>query len=141
MYVGQLILKNKVSNKLFATFIPLSEIDNLIFLIKEKYNVLYNKIFILHSMENDEYICTYNIECGNINDLIENTILVHRKKISNTLYSLNALNKLIMELNGGKVDRNFQIKWDNYKNSILLTQNGELKTLKTNIYKIVNLKS
>ncbi len=65
--------------------------------------------------------------------------MVHRKKESNTLYSLNALNELVRTLNGGVEDRNFQINWNDYRNSILITQKGELKQLKTKIYKIVEI--
>ena len=64
---------------------------------------------------------------------------VHRKKESNTLYSINALNELIKSLNGGVVDTRFPIEWKHYKNTILLTQHNELKQLRTKIYKIVEL--
>jgi hypothetical protein len=71
--------------------------------------------------------------------LPENTILVHRKKDSNTLYTINALNELIKGLNNGIVDTRYPINWQHYKNTILLTQHDELKQLKTKIYKKVEL--
>jgi hypothetical protein len=74
-----------------------------------------------------------------VNTIPTNTILVHRKKESNTLYTINALNELIKSLNRGVVDPSFRIDWQHYKNSILLTQHNELKTLNTKIYKIVDL--
>jgi hypothetical protein len=49
----------------------------------------------LHIKSNDEYVCTYNVDQPNINNIPENTILVHRKKETNTLYTINALNELI----------------------------------------------
>ena len=88
---------------------------------------------------NNEYVCTYNIDQVNAADLPSNTILVHRKKDTNTLYTINALNELIKKLNGGVVDTKFPINWQHYKNAILLTQNNELKQLNTKIYKIVEL--
>jgi hypothetical protein len=96
---------------------------------------MYNKIFVLHIKSNDEYVCTYNIDQGNIAEIPSNTILVHRKKDSNTLYTINALNELIKNLNGGVVDTRFPIDWAHYKNTILLTQHDELKQLKTKISK------
>ena len=75
----------------------------------------------------------------NDGDLPENTILVHRKKETNTLYTINALNELIKKLNGGVVDTKFPITWEHYKNSVLLTQHDELKQLKTKIHKIIEL--
>jgi hypothetical protein len=65
--------------------------------------------------------------------------LVHRKKESNTLYTINALNELIKSLNGGVVDTRFQIDWQHYKNTILLTQQNELKQLRTKIHEIIEL--
>jgi hypothetical protein len=64
---------------------------------------------------------------------------VHRKKESNSLYTINALNELIKSLNEGIVDTNFRIDWQHYKNTIMLTQQGDLKLLRTKIYQIVEL--
>ena len=100
---------------------------------------MYNKIFILEVKDNNEYVLTYNIEMSNIANIPENTILVHRKKESNTLYTINALNDLIKKLNGGVVDTRYQIDWQHYKNTILLTQQNELKQLKTKIHEIIEL--
>ena len=128
-----------LNNKLFCTLTTLEELDNLIDSITSKYKVMYNKIFVLHVKSNDEYVCTYNIDQGNVSDIPSNTILVHRKKESNTLYTINALNELIKRLNGGVVDTRFPIEWQHYRNTILLTQHDELKQLKTKIYKIIEL--
>ena len=128
-----------LNNKLFCTFTTLEELNNIINSITTTYNIMYNKLFVLHIKSNDEYVCTYNIDQGNVKNLPENTILVHRKKETNTLYTINALNELIKKLNGGVVDTKFPITWEHYKNSILLTQHDELKQLKTKIYKIIEL--
>lgn len=128
-----------LNNKLFCTFTPLEHLDELLTHITSSYVIMYGKIFVLHVKSNDEYVCTYNVEQGNVNDLPENTILVHRKKDSNTLYTINALNELIKGLNNGIVDTRYPINWQHYKNTILLTQHNELKQLKTKIYKIVEL--
>ena len=128
-----------VNNKLFCTFVPLNEVESFIKDISSEYTILYNKIFVLHIKSNDEYVCTYNVDQPNINNIPENTILVHRKKETNTLYTINALNELIKSLNEGIVDTNFRINWQHYKNTILLTQQGDLKLLRTKIYDIVEL--
>jgi len=95
---------------------------------------------VLESEDSDEYLCTYNIEIDNGSTrILPNTILLHRKKESNTLYTINSLNLLIKSLNEGVLDTSFRIDWLNYKNTILLTQGEDLKKLSTKIYKIVNL--
>jgi hypothetical protein len=128
-----------LNNKLFCTFTTLEGVNDLVDSIQRKYTVMYNKIFVLEVKNNNEYVLTYNIEIANISNIPENTILVHRKKESNTLYTINALNELIKSLNGGVVDTRFQIEWQHYKNTILLTQQNELKELKTKIHQIIEL--
>ena len=96
-------------------------------------------MFVLEIVDTQEYVVTYNVEQGNVHTIPDNTILVHRKKDSNTLYTINALNELIKRLNGGVVDPRFRIDWQHYKNTILLTQQNELKELKTKIHTIIEL--
>ena len=130
---------NDLNNKLFCTFTTLENLDELLGRITTDYSIMYNKIFVLHIKSNDEYVCTYNIDQGNTSNLPPNTIMVHRKKDTNTLYTINALNELIKKLNGGAVDTRFPIDWQHYKNTVLLTQHDELKQLKTKIHKIIEL--
>ena len=128
-----------LNNKLFCTFTTLEGVDELVNSLQRKYTIMYNKIFVLEVKNNNEYVLTYNIEMANLSSIPENTILVHRKKESNTLYTINALNELIKSLNGGVVDTRYQIDWPHYKNTILLTQQNELKQLRTKIYQIIEL--
>ena len=134
-----------LNNKLFCTFTTLEELDSLIERLTSTYKIMYNKIFVLHIKSNNEYVCTYNIDQGNSsssldqNQLPLNTIMVHRKKDTNTLYTINALNELIKKLNGGVVDTKFPIDWKHYKNCVLLTQHDELKQLNTKIHKIIEV--
>jgi hypothetical protein len=130
---------SSMNNRLFCTFTTIEDIDSLVREISLKYEILYNKVFALKNQTTNEYVITYNIDQGNISSIPENTILVHRKKETNTLYTINALNTLIKSLNKGVVDTRFPINWSNYKNCILLTQNNELKQLNTKIYKIIEV--
>jgi hypothetical protein len=128
-----------VNNKLFCTFVTLEEIDNFIKEISHRYVIMYNKLFVLYIKDTGEYVVTYNTDQINLSSIPDNTILVHRKKETNTLYTINALNELIKKLNGGAVDIHYKINWQHYKNTILLTQHNELKQLKTKIHNIVEL--
>lgn len=132
----------ELANKLFATFSKKEDIEETINTITGRYTILYNKIFILESKDSDELICTYNIDPGNMSttSVLANTILVHRKKESNTLYTINALNALIKSLNNGYADANYRIDWNDYRNTILLTQGpDQLRKLETTIHKIINI--
>lgn len=131
----------ELANKLFLTFSKKEDIEETINTITSRYTILYNKIFILESKDSDELICTYNIDPGNLSmtTVLPNTILVHRKKESNSLYTINALNTLIKSLNNGYADPNYRVNWNDYKNTILLTNGPDLRKLETTIFKIVNL--
>jgi len=132
------ITAESLMNKLFCTFSSKDGLDDTLREINREYTILYKKIFVLASPESEEYMCTYNIELqGGQTKILPNTILLHRKKESNTLYTINALNTLIKKLNEGVLDTSFIINWNDYKNSILLTQGDDLKRLNTTIHKIV----
>lgn len=128
-----------MNNRLYATFTQHDSLDELIFNLSTTYNIMYKKMFVLFVKSTNEYVITYNVEQGNVSTIPANTILVHRKKESNTLYTINALNDLIKKLNDGVVDPTYRIDWQHYKNCILLTQHGDVKQLNTKIFKIVDL--
>jgi len=141
LFISSLTLKQEdLMNKLFCTFSSKEGLDATLDTIKAKYSIMYGKIFILESLDSDEYLCTYNIEItDNATTVLPNTILLHRKKETNTLYTINSLNALIKTLNNGVLDTKFPIDWINYKNSVLLTTGSDLRKLSTTIYKIINL--
>lgn len=139
IYDRDIINSKDVQNRLICTFVPYDEIDTFVEDIANQYTILYNKIFVLHVKSNDEYVCTYNVDQPNMHTIPSNTILAHRKKETNTLYTINALNELIKQLNNGVVDTSYRIDWQHYRNTILLTQQQELKLLRTKIHKIVTL--
>jgi len=126
-------------NKLFCTFTKPDDLETIVSTINRRYVILYNKIFILESPQSDELMCTYNIDMGNSSDApLPNTILLHRKKESNTLYTINALNTLIKSLNNGILDTKYIVNWHDYRNSILLTNGPDLRKLDTAIHKIID---
>lgn len=134
------LTKESIMNKLFCTFSAKDSLDSTISEITGQYTILYKKIFVLSSQDSNEYLCTYNIEIdAPTTKILPNTILLHRKKESNTLYTINALNTLIKQLNEGVLDTKFAINWQDYRNCVLLTQGEGLKRINTSIHKIVNL--
>ena len=137
--ISDIKILGDLNNKLFCTFTDLNGLDELIEDIKSKYTIIYNKLFVLEIVGKDEYVVTYNVEQANVHTIPDNTILLHRKKESNTLYTINALNELIKKLNGGVVDTSYQVDWQHYRNCILLTQHNDLNQLNTKIHKIIEV--
>jgi hypothetical protein len=126
--------------QLVCTFVKKHEIDESIDDIKELFSVLNNKIFLLKSTNvQNELMLSYNVLLDSKKDFLPGSIMVHRKKETNTIYTINALNELIMSLNGGVLDKKFPINWEDYTNSILLKKPEGLKTLKIEVVKVYNI--
>jgi len=130
-----------MNNRLYCTFVPEENIESTVDQIKGSYSVLFNKIFVLESLDGEKIMLTYNVDMGNSSGdfLINNTILVHRKKQTNTLYTINALNELIKSLNNGYLDKSYAVNWNDYRNSILLIQSDGYKRIDTKVRNIINI--
>ena len=130
-----------MNNKLYCTFTNTKDIDIIVEKIQSSYVILFNKLFVLESLDGEKIMLTYNVDMGNTSrdSILDNTILVHRKKQTNTLYTINALNELIKSLNNGILDKSYSINWNNYKNCILLVQADGYKKINTKIKEIINL--
>ena len=96
-----------------------------------KYFVFENK-----KSKNDAYI-TYNVEASKTFQKFPSTISIHRKKETNTLYTLNAMNKLIAEENGGKYDKSFNLNWDLYRNCLILTNDVGVRIIDIKLLEII----
>ena len=130
-----------MNNKLYCTFTNPSDIKEITKRIENSYVVLFNKIFVLESLDGEKIMLTYNVDMRNSTNefAVDNTILVHRKKQTNTLYTINALNELIKSLNNGVLDKRFPINWNDYKNCILHIQAEGFNKIDTKIKEIRNL--
>ena len=128
--------------QLLCTFTTKKNLEQTTHDITKNFNVIFEKIYVLQN-ENKPYelICTYNIDKNDDVDFnkVKNTISLHRKKITNTLYTINALNEIIMDINNGILDTSYQIPWDIYKNTILITNKDGLSRIPTRILKIINV--
>ena len=128
--------------QLLATFTTKSDIDTTINQITTAYTIAFGKIYILQNEDDvNELICTYNVDTTDGVDYnkVTGTISLHRKKHSNTLYTINALNECIKNLNNGVSDNKFMIPWENFKNMLLITNSEGLNKINTRIYKIIEI--
>ena len=131
-----------MKSQLLATFTTKVYLDGIVEKIKSTYPIIFDKIYILQNEDTPkELICTYNVDMSNSVDYnaIENTISLHRKKHTNTLYTINALNEVVMNMNNGVKDPNTIVPWENYKNSILVTNSEGLNKINTRILKIIKI--
>ena len=105
------------------------------------FDIIYDKIFILSTNDSNELICSYNIDRDNTNSFLPQSISVHRKKETNTLYTINALNEIVKTLNNGVLDSSVDVPWINYRDSLLVTdQDNQLKQINTKIFSVQHIK-
>ena len=128
-----------MKTQLLCTFTSKEELQNTLQEIRETYHIVYNYIYVLQNKGNlDELFITYNIDTAYKPTYpLRDTILVHRKKQSNTLYTINALNELVKEENGGVLDKSFSVDWDKFKNSIIVTNTEGTKKISTRIFEVI----
>ena len=134
--------ESQMKTQLLATFTTKTDLDKTIENIKGAYTIAFSKIYVLQNENNiNELICTYNVDLekgADYND-VKGTISLHRKKHSNTLYTINALNEVIANLNNGLVDSKFIVPWENFKNTLMVTNSDGLNKISTRIYKIIKI--
>lgn len=129
-----------MNTQLLCLFTNKGQLDTSIDFILKNYTLQNNNVFVLESKANeDELFITFNVEKGSAPiDSEWKTILVHRKKQSNTIYTINALNEVIKSKTGGQIDTSFQIDWEDFKNCILTTSNNGYKKITTKVFKTFN---
>jgi hypothetical protein len=125
-----------------CTFTTNADLEKTITEITSSYKIVFNKVYVLQNEDNiKELICTYNVDTKENVDYnkVGGTISLHRKKHSNTLYTINALNECIKNLNNGVMDSKFIVPWENFKNMLLITNSDGLNKINTRIYKIIKI--
>ena len=131
-----------MKTQLLATFTTKTDLDTTVEKIKCAYTIAFCKVYVLQNENNvNELICTYNVDLSkgaDYND-VKGTISLHRKKHTNTLYTINALNEVIANLNNGLVDSKFIVPWENFKNTLMVTNSDGLNKISTRIYKIIKI--
>lgn len=126
---------------LLASFVTKDQLYDAIDQVSKILDIPTSQIFIFKNEDvQEEYILTYNLnpEFANIkfSTIWPNTISIHRKKNTNSLYSLNAMNELIKSLNGGQVSSSFKVDWSRYTDTLLIIKNGRLKVIPIQLVKI-----
>ena len=124
-----------MKTNLLCTFVHKNDLQLVLDLIQKSYELDSNLIFILSNVDKPyQYYCTYNV-IGNY-ELSSNTILIHRKSETNTLYTINALNQIIRNINNGVLDVRYQLDWQLFKNTMILLQNDEVVKIPLKLEKI-----
>jgi hypothetical protein len=126
-------------SQLLCTFSRLSSFIKEIESIKNFYDIVGRRIYVLQNLDCiDDIFLTYNV-AKEESKYYPRTISVHRKRDHNVLYSINALNELVKAENSGEFLSAFIINWSKYRNTLITTKDGKLKITPTKLVRIFYL--
>ena len=117
-----------MKTQLLCTFAHKTDLNIVTEYIQANYEIPEQRIFVFsNSNIQDNLYCTYNANATTRRG--QNTISIHRKKETNTLYTVNALNEVIRAVNNGVLDKTYQLEWTNYQNSFILTDDASFRII------------
>ena len=134
-------MSNQDNRQLLCTFSNASDFRTVAEELHKFYEVYSNRVFAFSNSKNPKEIyLTYNvINVQKDSPKFPNTILIHRKKQTNTIYTLNALNVLITE-ECGHLDSAFVLDWSLYSNSLIITGDVSVRIIPLIICSVIDLK-
>jgi hypothetical protein len=128
-----------LKTQLLCTFAHKTDLNIVTEYIQSNYVIPEQRIFVFaNNMLPDNLYCTYN--ANETSRRGQNTISIHRKKETNTLYTVNALNEVIRAVNNGILDKTFQLDWTRYQNSFILTDDDGYRIIDLLFYKKISWK-
>ena len=138
------IMAQKRKGTLLASFISnytKEQVMEEVQYIADHLNLTNNTIFLLADKENPEkQVLTYNAEISaNGSNPRLYTTRIHRKKQTNTLYTINALNAALALEHDGKYGKDLKLDWEKYSNSILLLTGKKLRVHPVEVVKIFKI--
>jgi hypothetical protein len=123
---------------LLASFIFPERIEWFLNYLEAKFSITKDKVFCYKNLDDEsKVIITFRLELSegkhlNLKELFPSAIPIHKK--GDALYTINALNKLIDQSNGGSLGnidyKSFKINWDEYQNKLILINGRELVFLR-----------
>lgn len=123
-----------MKTQLLCTFAHKTDLNIVTEYIQSNYVIPEQRIFVFSNANvQDNLYCTYN--ANETSRRGQNTISIHRKKETNTLYTVNALNEVIRSVNNGILDKTFQLDWTMYQNSFILTDDTSFRIIPLVFYK------
>ena len=128
-----------MKTQLLCTFAHRKDLDLIVDYISKSYTISEKRMFVFSNAEkSSELYVTYNVEPDDYKKT-PNTIMIHRKKETNTLYTVNALNAIIRKSNNGVLDKKFVINWQIYDNSLMLTDGDDIRHIHLDLHKRIDL--
>jgi hypothetical protein len=126
-----------LKTQLLCTFAHQTDLNIVLEYIQQSYTIPERRIFVFSNTEQpDQLYCTYNADSTTRRG--QNTISIHRKKETNTLYTVNALNEIIRRVNNGALAKTYRMDWSHCRNSFILTDDDSYRVVELNFFKKIS---
>ena len=122
-----------MDSQLLCTFATKQTLTGLLSRLNDNFILSNKSIFVLTTLTPYEVICTYHIDIEPNTQYLPDTILVHRKRATNTLYTLNSLNEIV-KMNTGGLSSSYIVEWEKYRNCLLVTNDQGLRRIDTKLF-------
>ena len=119
---------------LLASFIFPERIEWFLSYLEAKFGITKDKVFCYKNLDDEsKVIMTFKITIDsekrlNLKDLFPSAVPIHKR--GSALYTINALNMLIDQMNVGEIGntdyKSVMINWEEYQNKIILIKGKEL---------------
>ena len=113
---------------LLASFIFPERVEWFLSYLEARFSITKDKVFCYKNLDDEsKMIITFKITTDtekriNLKDLFPSAVPIHKR--GEALYTINALNMLIDQMNGGDMGntdyKSVKINWDEYQNKIIL---------------------
>ena len=124
---------------IIGTFVKKNKILSFLEVLMMVYKIKLDKVFVYKIDTNfSEYLVTFKtFDKEKFIKNLPNASVMHVK--NGCLFSINALNRLIEQINEGSdlPNNEYVVDWDKYKNKLIIITNGELSI--SNLAKIEDL--
>ncbi len=122
-----------------CTFSNQKKLEQHLSFIVNNVKVWDNRILVLQSISNcNLYYLIYNTPTKIQN--LRDTIVVHRHKSTNTLYTINCVNWLVNKKISVNAQNEKVVKWQNYKNCFMVVKDDKLTVIELKLKDIIKLK-
>jgi hypothetical protein len=120
---------------LLMSFSSESEYKTHLQVIREIYRPESSLFVIQNRYDDNEIYITFNTQ---YNFKTPGIIKINKKRETNTLFSVDAVNHLSI-LENGKIDKDWIPNWNEFENCLLLMRDGEFSVTPTKIKEIIKL--
>ena len=122
-------------SKLVVSFLDPSAVEDFVGRLRSDFDLASSSILFYEVEDSDNIMAAYNLNLRPSDVFPPSSLMVHRKSKYACFYTINGLNALVRELNGGHYDSNYWVDWSQYRDTFITYRKGVFRIQKISFYK------